>query len=187
MKKLILCFSFLSLMLFISACASGPSDREVENANKLSANEAAPPKAETSPVEIEKLSEANYQQIALEIHRGVNEFRKLEGLEPLELHPIISEQAREHSIEMSETPDKISHSGFNDRIEDIKKEIPFRSAAENVAFNKNYDNPGAQVVEGWKSSPTHRKNMLGDFNQTGIGVAQGENGKYFFTQFFWKS
>ena len=41
-----------------------------------------------------------------------------------------------------------------------------------------------QAVEGWSKSPEHRKNMLGNFSLTGIGVAQGQEGRYFFTQIF---
>jgi uncharacterized protein YkwD len=40
------------------------------------------------------------------------------------------------------------------------------------------------VVDGWKNSPEHRKNMLGDFSLTGIGIAQSNDGGYFFTQIF---
>jgi uncharacterized protein YkwD len=170
---------FLCLLLVFNGCRSEPSADRSANTNA--------PVPEKTPAAEEKAKEANYRQMALEIHRRVNEFRQSEGLEPLGLNPVISEQAREHSIEMAESPDTISHRKFDQRIEEIRKKIPLRASAENVAANLHYENPGVQVVEGWKQSPEHRKNMLGDYNQTGIGIARSEDGKYFFTQIYWRS
>jgi uncharacterized protein YkwD len=50
--------------------------------------------------------------------------------------------------------------------------------------NVGYDNPARVAVEGWSKSPEHRKNMFGNFSLTGIGIAQREDGRYFFTQIF---
>jgi uncharacterized protein YkwD len=54
----------------------------------------------------------------------------------------------------------------------------------NVAAAVGHENPAGTVVDGWKNSPEHRKNMLGDFSLTGIGIAQSNDGGYFFTQIF---
>lgn len=127
-----------------------------------------------------------YSELVNRVHRQVNEFRREHGLKPLTLDPIISAEAREHSAEMARSGKTISHRGFNQRLEDIRKKIPYRAAAENVAAAVGYEDPARTVVEGWKKSPEHRKNMLGDFSLTGIGVAQGKDGTYFFTQIFIK-
>ena len=37
------------------------------------------------------------------------------------------------------------------------------------------------ALEGWKNSPGHRKNLLGQFNFVGIGVAE-RAGVFYFTQ-----
>ena len=140
------------------------------------AREAAAPRA---PVKDQANSE-----IVARVHRLVNEFRVEQGLEPLKLDPIISAEASEHSAEMSRNGDSISHRGFKQRLQEIRKKIPYRAAAENVALNVGYDNPARAAVEGWKKSPDHRQNMLGDFSLTGIGIARGKNGGYFFTQIF---
>jgi uncharacterized protein YkwD len=123
-------------------------------------------------------------EIVAAVHRLVNELRRKQGLKPLTLDPIISAQAREHSVEMAGGGGSISHRGFDQRLQDIRKKIRYRAAAENVAVNVGYDNPARVAVEGWSKSPEHRKNMLGDFSLTGIGIAQGEDGRYFFTQIF---
>ena len=83
---------------------------------------------------------------------------------------------------MAQNADGISHRGFAERIKDIQKKIPYRAAVENVAVNRGYNNPAEAAVEGWSKSPEHRMNMLGNFSLTGIGVAQGQEGSYFFTQ-----
>jgi uncharacterized protein YkwD len=123
-------------------------------------------------------------EIVAAVHRLVNDFRQEQGLEPLTLDPRISAEAREHSAEMARSGGRISHRGFNRRLQDIGTKIPYRAAAENVAVNVGYDNPARAAVEGWKKSSEHRKNMLGDFSLTGIGIAQSQAGGYFFTQIF---
>lgn len=78
----------------------------------------------------------------------------------------------------------VSHRGFDERLNEIRKTIALRAAAENIAANIGYKNPAREAVEGWKKSPRHRKNILGDFSLTGIGVAGSKQGRYFFTQIF---
>ncbi len=43
-----------------------------------------------------------------------------------------------------------------------------------------------EVVDGWLHSPGHRRNIMGDFRLTGIGVAEAANGMIYFTQIFVK-
>jgi uncharacterized protein YkwD len=130
--------------------------------------------------------EARYPELVEIIHKEVNEFRRSQGLKPLDLNPVISAQARAHSSRMARNGESISHRGFDLRMKEIGKNIAFRTAAENVATNFGYENPGSRAVEGWKNSPGHRKNMLGDFTLTGIGVARGREGAYYYTQIFLK-
>jgi uncharacterized protein YkwD len=128
--------------------------------------------------------EQQYEGLVSRVHRQVNEFRRDHGLEPLMLDPMISAEASEHSADMARAGNAISHRGFNQRLQDIRKKIPYRAAAENVAAAAGYEDPARTVVEGWKNSPGHRKNMLGDFSLTGIGIAQSKDGGYFFTEIF---
>jgi uncharacterized protein YkwD len=139
-----------------------------------------PPTASAAP----STKEEQYSHLVNGAHRQVNDFRRAHGLKPFSLDPIISAEAREHSGEMARRGKSISHRGFNQRVEDILKKIPYRAAAENVGFTIGHEDPARTVVEGWRKSPEHRKNMLGAFSLTGIGVAQSKNGGYFFTQIF---
>jgi uncharacterized protein YkwD len=130
--------------------------------------------------------DARLSQLVQTIHQEVNEFRRSHDLKPLTLNTIINSQAQEHSVEMARSGDIISHRGFSGRLKEIRKKISYRAAAENVATNGGYKNPAQKAVEGWKNSPEHRKNMLGDYSLTGIGVARNGRGDYFFTQIFLK-
>jgi uncharacterized protein YkwD len=125
-----------------------------------------------------------YAELAGRVHREVNEFRREHALQPLTLHPAISEQAAEHSERMARAGTTISHHGFDERLRRLRKAMAIRSAAENVAVSSGFDDPARAVVDGWKDSAGHRKNMLGDFSLTGIGAAQSKDGDYFFTQIF---
>ncbi|NES67376.1 MAG: CAP domain-containing protein, partial [Okeania sp. SIO2D1] len=80
-----------------------------------------------------------------------------------------------------------SHDGFQQRVKVISQQIPYKSAAENIANNMGYSNPGEKAVEGWIGSPGHHKNMVGDYNLSGIGIAQNSEGTYYFNQIFIKT
>ena len=124
---------------------------------------------------------AALEQLAFE---QVNQYRTSLNLAPLKLNPQISEQARIHSENMAQSIVPFSHDGFELRIEALKSKISYRSAAENVAYNLGYTDPVSQAVEGWIKSPGHRKNMTGNYNLTGIGVAKNHRGEYYLTQIF---
>jgi len=119
-----------------------------------------------------------------EVHNAINDYRHTYGLIPLLLNTEISQQAQIHSQNMAHSNAKFSHDGFEFRIKNIAQNILYQRAAENIAFNQGYVDPGKQAVEGWIQSPGHQKNMIGDYNLTGIGVAQNSQGEYYFTQIF---
>lgn len=118
------------------------------------------------------------------IHQKVNQYRQSQNLPPLTLDPRISEQARIHSQAMASKKATFSHDGFEKRVDAIAKSIPYRSAGENLAYNQGYRDPVGQAVEGWLNSPGHYKNIVGDFDLTGVGVVKTPQGRYYFTQIF---
>jgi uncharacterized protein YkwD len=119
----------------------------------------------------------------LAILNRVNEYRQSKNMPPLTIDPVISAQAKVHSERMARVG-KITHDGFNDRVESVAKEIVYRSASENVGYNVGYAQPEAIAVEDWINSPGHQKNMVGRYDLTGIGSAQNSKGEYYFTQIF---
>ena len=57
--------------------------------------------------------------------------------------------------------------------------------AENVGYQLHRQDPAASMMEAWKASPGHRRNMLlADVNETGVGAAQGKSGRWYFVQLF---
>jgi uncharacterized protein YkwD len=151
-----------------------------ESVKPLSSEETSRPKIAAAREE----KAQNFSELAETIHQQVNDFRRAHGLQPLRFESIISAQARQHSLAMVSRGNAISHAGFEERLKKIGEKLPYRAGAENVAAIAGYENPARTAVEGWKTSPGHRKNMLGDFTLTGIGIAQSDQGKYFITQIF---
>jgi uncharacterized protein YkwD len=129
---------------------------------------------------------ASFSEFVQTIHQKVNAYRVSHGLQSLTLHPLISKLASEHSQAMARGEVPLSHGGFEKRAQRLKKELSYRTVAENVGVNQGYADPARQVVEGWLQSEEHLKNIQGDFELTGIGVAKDERGKYYFTQIFLK-
>jgi|GEM_PF-1113205 len=117
-------------------------------------------------------------------HQEVNKYRTSLDLAPLKLSVLISKQAMIHSQNMAQQQVEFSHDGFQGRVAALENDIDYRGAAENVAYNMGYQNPVATAVAGWIKSDGHRKNMEGNYNLTGIGVAVNPQGEYYFTQIF---
>lgn len=112
----------------------------------------------------------------------INEHRKAIGKGGLQMIDAASTQATQHSKDMMNGATPFGHDGFDDRVNAVRKSIGFvNAAAENVAYGQL---SAADVVDGWLHSPGHKKNIEGDYNLTGIGVAQNSDGVIYFTQIF---
>ncbi|WP_009631928.1 CAP domain-containing protein [Synechocystis sp. PCC 7509] len=118
------------------------------------------------------------------IHQQINQYRQSRKLPPLTLDARISAQAKIHSQNMASGKVPFSHDGFDARVSVIRRQISYRAAAENVAFNQGYPNPAEQAVDGWIKSDGHRVNIVGQYNLTGIGVVKNAKNEYYFTQLF---
>lgn len=129
-------------------------------------------------------STASLEQL---VHTQINEYRTKRGLAKLTVDERISNIARTHSQNMANGTVPFSHNGFSERVKAIATMIPYRSAAENVAYNKGYSDPATKAVQGWLNSTGHRQNIEGNYNLTGTGVALNAKGEYYFTQIFIRS
>lgn len=136
--------------------------------------------------EIPPISNTVLQNLEREVFRQVNEYRRSQGLTMLVLDERISEQCRQHAQDMANGTATFSHDGFDQRVDNINQSIPYQAAAENLAYNQGHDDPVKVAVQGWIKSPGHHKNMIGDFELTGVGVARNEKGEYYFNQIFIK-
>jgi uncharacterized protein YkwD len=119
------------------------------------------------------------------VNQQINQYRASKKLPPLRVDPQMTQIARIHSENMAKGKVRFSHDGFEGRAKAIT--IPYQSVAENVAYNMGYSDPVRKAVEGWIKSEGHRKNMEGQFNLTGIGIAKNAKGEYYFTQLFVRS
>jgi uncharacterized protein YkwD len=116
---------------------------------------------------------------------GINDFRVAHGLGKLQLDSYISQLAKEHSALMAQHKIEFGHGGFSDRTHHLYKKFPRAPGmAENVAY-ADVDNTNP-IVHSWLTSSGHRRNILGNFNLTGIGVAHDANGRVYVTQIFVK-
>ncbi|NDJ21596.1 CAP domain-containing protein [Nostoc sp. B(2019)] len=130
------------------------------------------------------LSTTTFKTTALEksVFDEINRYRTAKGLPKLTLNANITKQARIHSQNMANGKVPFSHQGFERRVKAIP--LIYNSAAENVAFNQGYSDPAAEAVTGWVKSPGHLKNLKGNYNITGIGVAANQQGEVYLTQIF---
>ncbi|HVT62509.1 MAG TPA: CAP domain-containing protein [Legionellaceae bacterium] len=127
----------------------------------------------------------NNDAMAKEIVMYINQFRMSQGLPKLVLNPILSQEAQQHSIDMAQHRVSVGHDGFYKRMSHLHQKIQSaQSGAENVAFNYKT----AKIVSaGWIKSRGHRRNILGHYDQTGIGIAYDKQGRPYFTQLFLKT
>lgn len=123
-----------------------------------------------------------HADIARDVLSQTNQFRKSNGLDDLELRDELNSLAQKHSENMASGRIKLGHSGFAKRnamaVSAIKS---IHSFAENVAYGATSAN---EVVALWKSSSGHRRNMLGHYSFTGIGIAKDKHGRIYYTQIF---
>lgn len=119
------------------------------------------------------------------VHRLVNEHRVAQGLKPLAFNPEISGVARRHSQDMATGRVGFGHGGIERRRQEIAGFIARAGVGENVAMvPAGSSQVGAVAVSNWLESPGHRRNIESSYDLTGVGIAQGPAGEYYFTQLF---
>ncbi|HEY8202834.1 MAG TPA: CAP domain-containing protein [Actinomycetota bacterium] len=104
----------------------------------------------------------------------LNADRVVAGLAPLQLDPTLVATARAHSAQMS-AGNRLFHTT------DLAAGAPpkWRTLGENVAMSTSLNALNARLMQ----SPTHRGNILGDFDRVGIGVVVA-GGRIWATQEF---
>ncbi len=129
-------------------------------------------------------TDVQISELKSEVLRLINEYRRENGKSTLEDLNVVEQIADDHSEDMATGRVSFGHDGFENRNSRLKKQISTMNAmAENVAFGKL---SASRVVDLWLKSSGHRKNIEGDYNATGIGIARASNGQLYFTQIFIK-
>jgi len=118
----------------------------------------------------------------------VNQYRKASDLPLLTWSEGIAKIARAHSKDMATGEVDFGHDGFSDRVTNLKAVLPgVWGAGENVLFTSDLDDVAKRALTMWLHSPHHLKNILGDYNYSGLGVWQDKDGTIYFTQIFVKT
>ena len=186
----------LNFLLFISGLlAAGAIAQRVDSAPAPRLLEArarkmgfARPRRVTVPLEVHafSLQEATtIERVAFEL---TNQKRILNRLPPLTWDGHLCRLARQHSEDMAgrgffdhQTPEGLLPK-HRARAAGLRG---FRVIAENIAYNKGYENPGAYAVEGWMKSSGHRSNILhSSFQYSAIGSYVTSDGSVYLTQVF---
>ncbi len=137
------------------------------------------------PRSLKRAASSGIAALERSVLQKINQFRQQKGLSSLNLNAAITRQARQHSKDMASCR-ILSHDGFEGRVRTISMKVSYKAAAENVAYNQGFSDPVGQAMNGWLKSPGHLQNMVGNYNLTGIGIAQNAQGSFYFTQIFIK-
>lgn len=125
---------------------------------------------------------ANDDQIQKQVLHYINQYRLSKGLNTLQMNSFMVEEARKHSMEMAKHRMSFGHQGFLKRVSRLRSKIKNTAgAAENIAYNYK---DAKTVVEQWILSSGHKRNIVGHYNLTGVGIARDPQGKIYFTQIF---
>jgi len=138
------------------------------------------------------------QIITQKIFEKTNAIRTSRGLSELTQNDDMDQLAQLHSNNMVEHNfyDHVDHQGKSpsQRADDLNFE--WRRIAENIAQvpwhenvlkcgnTRSAESISECVVEGWRNSPGHYANMIGEFDQLGVGVAFTNDSIAYFTQVF---
>jgi uncharacterized protein YkwD len=135
-----------------------------------------------APTHPKAITDAEYQTSILYY---VNAYRIKHHLAPLKMSNLISQEAAKHSLDMASHSMPFGHNDFDGRIKRLYQQLKeCRGGAENVAY---YKLDAKRLVEQWIASPGHRRNIEGNYNLTGIGIAHSKKGWAYYTQIFLRS
>ena len=151
----------LPLFIFIASCSQDETDILIEDESSETTTELS---------------------ITEEILKLTNEHRQNIGKPSLSRNTLADNLAKEHTNYMISMSD-INHDNFNARFEHLQQKVNARSAGENVAAGY----PSAKsVMNGWLNSSGHKANIEGNFTHIGIAAIKDTQGRYYFTQLFYR-
>jgi uncharacterized protein YkwD len=123
---------------------------------------------------------AGFERLSLDL---ANSARAKRGLRTLAWDDGAAAVAEGHSADMADngffSHTNLNGEGLGDRLDDGG--VRYRSAGENIAYGQT---SAIFAHEGWMNSSGHRKNLLGDFERLGVGVAFAADDVPYYTQNF---
>lgn len=144
------------------------------------------PKEEITPEPV--FPEGNFSTIDSLVLNKLNEYRLSANLARLVINKKIWVIANKHSISMAKEEKPFNHDGFSERADDVRKVMGLSgigNVGENLALipvaNTNL------IINYWNESPTHKKNVEGDYTYVGISAVKDKTEKYYYiTAIFFK-
>lgn len=141
---------------------------------------------------VEPESSPDLAEAAADIVKRTNDFRRDQASETLDVNPMLEDTARYFADFMART-DEYGHraNGQSPAERASNHGYDFCIVSENIAYQ--FSSVGfateelvEMIVEGWKQSPGHRKNMLDPaVTEIGVALAYGEqSGNYYAVQMF---
>lgn len=106
------------------------------------------------------------------------------GLAALRSDRALAALARSHSEAMAAGRVAFGHAGIERRLAAACALFGARRGAENVAQPALGAEVATAAVARWVASGQHRRNMLGRYSVTGVGVARAPDGRTFVTAIF---
>jgi uncharacterized protein YkwD len=131
-------------------------------------------------------------QVEKLVVKYTNQFREQQGRRPLKVNDKLTKAAHYFADYLART-DKFSHTADGKQPSERATQFGYAwcVVAENIAWEYHSDGFTTQelareLVEGWKHSPEHRRNMLDpDVTEIGVAVAYGKaSGRYYGVQEF---
>lgn len=131
-------------------------------------------------------------QAAQRVIEGTNAFRRSQGLDAVAVDRALEAAAQRFARYMAKSG-KYGHGADGRRPSERAQaaRYDYCIVSENLAWlyrSGGYASPAAlagELVEGWKRSPEHRKNMIDPaVTETGVGIAQAKSGRYLAVQMF---
>jgi uncharacterized protein YkwD len=116
----------------------------------------------------------------------INQERAKKGLKLLSHFSTLTHHARQHSYSMACGEVNFGHDGFDKRAQAVIKMGQHKGFGENVAYCHNVQDPLSLSVANWMKSKGHRENILGDYDETGVGISYDDEGRFYVTQLFAK-
>jgi uncharacterized protein YkwD len=123
-----------------------------------------------------------------EIFDLINEERNKKGLGELNWDASLSRLARAYSQKMARENFFSHYDRSGEAVDGRAKTMrikDWRKIGENLFFCQGFGNPNELAVRGWMKSAAHRQNILDpNYTDSGIGIAESEDGKIYITQVF---
>lgn len=118
-----------------------------------------------------------------QVFAGINRFRQSQGKPAFQRDRNLENMAQHHAEEMLKSQ-KMSHDGYHLRLGAAETYFGIGMLRENVYWSQGRSKSelASAMVNGWTTSPKHRRNLLANNKTCGIGIATDSAGNVYAAQ-----